>query len=125
MINVLLDSAVSVSLIVIGCVVGAIILVFAAFEFFKFFRREKKHKEPAFTLNQEEFIKNLGGESNIVSYKIVGSRLTVELMDISKVDKASLEKNNFDGIIEMKNKIILVKEDLSKEIKSLDDLKVN
>lgn len=96
-----------------------------------FFTRKNKGKhevveEPkkALTISDDDFFKYLGGKENIINYKLVGSRLTLELKDYSLVDKESLKKENFDGIIEMKNKLILVKEDLSEELKALDNLKL-
>jgi phosphotransferase system IIB component len=69
------------------------------------------------------FISDIGGKDNIISYKSVGSRLSLELKDYSLVDKEALKADNIDGIIEMSNKIVLVKEDLSEELSILESTK--
>jgi len=52
----------------------------------------------------------LGGKENIKSYSLNGSRLTLELIDQSKVDKDGLKKEGVSRVLEMSNKIILVGE---------------
>lgn len=105
----------------------AILLVAFLIIFFSKKGKEKHSSESdtkkVLTIADEDFFKYLGGKENIISYKLIGSRLSLELKDYSLVNKEALKKENFDGIIEMKNKLILVKEDLSEELKALDNLK--
>lgn len=52
----------------------------------------------------------LGGRENIKSYSLNGSRLTLELVDQSKIDKDGLKKEGVSRVLEMSNKVILVGE---------------
>ena len=73
--------------------------------------------------NYEDSMNVINGKDNIISYKLVGSRLSLELKDYSLVDKEALKADNIDGIIEMSNKIVLVKEDLSEDLSILESTK--
>ena len=115
--------------IVIVAIIGCLFLAFCIVFLSKKIKSKKsntlKNQDKKLTVSDDEFFRLIGGKENIIKYKLVGSRLTLELKDNSKVDKEGLKKEKFDGIIEMKNKIVLVKEDLSTELKALDDLKLN
>lgn len=115
---------IQITWILIIAILAIVIIVFFCLHFFKKKTKVKEDKKPL-TITNDDFFKYLGGKENIISYKLVGSRLSLELKDYSIVNKEALKKENFDGIIEMKNKLILVKEDLSEELKALDNLKTN
>ncbi len=115
---------IQITWIVIIAILAIVIIVFFCLHFFKKKPKVNDDKKPL-TISNDDFFKYLGGKDNIISYKLVGSRLSLELKDYSLVNKEALKKENFDGIIEMKNKLILVKEDLSEELKALDNLKAN
>lgn len=115
--------------IVVVAIIGCLFLAFGIVFLSKYIKKHKsetnKKSEKSLTISDDEFFTLIGGQENVINYKLVGSRLTLELKDYSLVNKEGLKKENFDGIIEMKNKIILVKEDLSEELKALDNLKLN
>ena len=128
MINFLQMDPIQLSIIVIIAVIAGLFLAFTIIVTTKKVKNKKKQiaaqNDKALKISDDEFFKLIGGVDNVISYKLVGSRLTLELKDYTKVDKEGLKKEKFDGIVEMKNKIILVKEDLSKELKALDNLKL-
>lgn len=114
--------------ILIVAIIGVLLIVFISIAASRYIKKAKKNKESdskKLNLSDDEFFSLIGGKDNVISYRLVGSRLTLELKDKSLVNKEGLKNEKFDGIIEMTNKIILVKEDLSKELKALDDLKLN
>ena len=117
-----------VTWIVVVVIVAILFITFGIVIVSKHAKKNKSaNKDSAKSLNisDDEFFLLIGGKDNVISYKLVGSRLTLELKDYSLVNKEGLKKENFDGIIEMKNKIVLVKEDLSEELKALDSLKLD
>ena len=122
MINVLLE--IWENALIYGAI-GAVLALTSSIIFAIIRKKKTKQKEPKKTLavSEDVFISHIGGEENIISYKLVGSRLTLELKDYSKVDKEALKADNIEGIIEMSNKIVLVKEDLSEELKILESTK--
>lgn len=128
MINFLQMDPIQLSIIVIIAVIAGLFLAFTIIVTTKKVKNKKKQiaaqNDKALKISDDEFFKLIGGVDNVISYKLVGSRLTLELKDYTKVDKGGLKKEKFDGIVEMKNKIFLVKEDLSKELKALDNLKL-
>lgn len=114
--------------IVVVAIVAILFITFGIVIVSKHAKKNKStNKDSAKSLNisDDEFFLLIGGKDNVINYKLVGSRLTLELKDYSLVNKEGLKKENFDGIIEMKNKIVLVKEDLSEELKALDSLKLD
>lgn len=128
MINFLQMDPIQLSIIVIIAVITGLFLTFTIIVTTKKVQNKKKEtaaqNEKSLKISDDDFFKLIGGVDNVISYKLVGSRLTLELKDYTKVDKEGLKKEKFDGIVEMKNKMILVKEDLSKELKALDNLKL-
>ena len=73
------------------------------------------HKKKQITSAKEEIhvdnsiiIEALGGNDNIKSHSINGSRIVLELNDYSKVDEKVLNDNGVASIIKMSNKITLV-----------------
>ncbi len=108
-----------------GLIGLGIMLVFSLILALFIIRKKKKPVKEKKTLavSEDVFISHIGGKDNIISYKLVGSRLSLELKDYSLVDKEALKADNIEGIIEMSNKIVLVKEDLSEELKILESTK--
>lgn len=107
-----------------GLIGLGIMLVFSLILALFIIRKKKPVKEKkTLAVSEDVFISHIGGKENIISYKLVGSRLSLELKDYSLVDKEALKADNIEGIIEMSNKIVLVKEDLSEELKILESTK--
>ena len=82
----------------------------------------KKKSKPAPKKKAEptEYFASLGGEENIVSYALKGSRIEICLKDYSLLDKEKLKEAGVDGFILMSNKLTLViKGDASNVYKAL------
>ena len=76
--------------------------------------RKKEGKK--ISLKDKEKVKSayfeaLGGEENLVSKSIEGSRIKLELKDYSLVDKEKIKEAGVDGFIQMSNKLYLVVKD--------------
>ena len=112
--NFLIYGSIGVAVVIVVALVLAFVL-----------RKKKKpvREKKTLAVSEDVFISHIGGKDNIISYKLVGSRLSLELKDYSLVDKEALKADNIDGIIEMSNKIVLVKEDLSEELSILESTK--
>ncbi len=105
--------------------IGVVAVIIFGLIFALIFRKKKKpvREKKTLSVSEDVFLSHIGGKENIISYKLVGSRLSLELKDYSLVNKEALKADNIDGIIEMSNKIVLVKEDLSEELKILESTK--
>ena len=68
---------------------------------------------------EEQLIKYIGGEDNVVSHSINRSRIVLVLKDYSLVDEDKLKSCGVESIIKMSNKITLVSNDASAIYKSL------
>jgi phosphotransferase system IIB component len=78
------------------------------------------------TISEEDhatIVMALGGDENIKEHSINGTRLTLVLVDYSKVNKEELKKYGVERTLEMSNKLILVGKKLDNLNKSLDDIK--
>lgn len=128
MINILDSNPIMITWITIIAIIAVLLIIFLIIVFTKKHNKlinEQNMQNKKLNISDESFFKLLGGKDNIINFKLVGSRLTLELKDIKIVDKEGLKAAKFEGIIEMQNKIVLVKEDLSQELRALDDLKIN
>ena len=65
------------------------------------------------------WLENLGGKENISNVESKGSRLSLTLIDVSKINEEKLKELGVSSIIKMSNKIILVVEDNAKKIEDL------
>lgn len=95
-------------------VVTLIIIVLLIFFFLS--KSKKKNKDNPVRGDRNEYISSLGGEDNLVDYKLVGSRIEVHLKDYSKLDKEKLKSAGVDGFILMSNKLTLVLKGDAKEV---------
>ena len=68
---------------------------------------------------EEQLIKYIGGEDNVISHSINRSRIVLVLKDYSLVDEDKLKSCGVESIIKMSNKITLVSNDSSAIYKSL------
>ncbi len=128
MINILDSNPIMITWITIIAIIAVLLIIFLIIVFTKKHNKlinEQNKQNKKLNISDESFFKLLGGKDNIINFKLVGSRLTLELKDIKIVDKEGLKAAKFEGIIEMQNKIVLVKEDLSQELRALDELKIN
>lgn len=75
---------------------------------------EEKPKPP--TIAKDDFLALLGGEENITSHTLNGSRLSVVLVDKSLADVETLKTHGVDRVIVMEQKLVLL---VNKEISQL------
>lgn len=73
-------------------------------------KKVKKNPIPTISLDEDEWVKALGGQDNIVEAKAMGSRLTLTLKDDSLIDNETLKKLGVQSIMKMSNKLVLVVE---------------
>lgn len=77
-----------------------------------FFVVPRLHKEAPeiveSSVNKDAFYALLGGEDNIKTISLKGSRLSVELFDLGRADLEALKKHGVDRVIVMQNKLVLL-----------------
>jgi len=75
-------------------------------------------------INYNKLVELLGGKDNIISTKNNMSRFIVILKDVSKADKAGIQKLGARGIVEIDNELKIVLGKDSKSLKKyIDELK--
>lgn len=87
--------------------VVALILVVALAILLPYFLKKGKGKKGKIA-SKGEYLSALGGEENVLSKELKGSRIVLWLADYSKVDKQKLLEVGVDGFIEMEDKLTLV-----------------
>lgn len=87
--------------------VVALILVVALAILLPYFLKKGKGKKGKIA-SKGEYLSALGGEENVLSKELKGSRIVLRLADYSKVDKQKLLEAGVDGFIEMEDKLTLV-----------------
>ena len=87
--------------------VAALILLVALAILLPYFLRKKKGGK-AKVASKGEYLSALGGEENVLSKELKGSRIVLHLADFSKVDRQKLLEAGVDGFIEMEDKLTLV-----------------
>ncbi len=95
-------------------VVGLIVLVLTLI--FLLHRHNKMVQAKQSRGSKSEYLSSFGGEDNLISYKLVGSRIEVALKDYDKLDKEKLKSAGVDGFILMSNKLTLVLKGDAKEV---------
>ena len=108
--------ALPISFIVAGVVFLTVLVLFII----AMVKRKKEAKELAPVTKKydaaEAIIKALGGEANIVSKSLNGSRIALVLNDYTLIDEEALNNNGVDSLIRMSNKLTLVSKDNSDKI---------
>ena len=87
--------------------VVALILVVALAILLPYFLKKGKGKKGKIA-SKGEYLSALGGEENVLSRELKGSRIVLRLADYSKVDRQKLLEVGVDGFIEMEDKLTLV-----------------
>lgn len=87
-------------------VVGLILVVALAI-LLPYFLKKGKGKKGKIA-SKGEYLSALGGEENVLSKELKGSRIVLHLADYSKVDRQKLLEVGVDGFIEMEDKLTLV-----------------
>lgn len=105
-------------IIILICVIVLVIalIIFSIFIFNKISLKKKKKLEESQATKIIEF---LGGKENISSLSAKGSRLSISLIDQSKLKEEELKKLGVSSIIYMSNKIILVVGSISLDIENI------
>ena len=85
----------------------ALILVVALAILLPYFLKKGKGKKGKIA-SKGEYLSALGGEENVLSKELKGSRIVLRLADYSKVDRQKLLEVGVDGFIEMEDKLTLV-----------------
>ena len=89
-------------------VAGVIVLIVAIALVSALLKRSKDTDVPKRAMDASTYLEALGGEENVLSHKVVRSRIVLELKDYSLVDKEKLKEAGVDGFIMMSNKLTLV-----------------
>lgn len=89
-------------------VAGVVLITVLVFVFLALKRRKATPKIEEVKVDSSGIKAALGGEDNIVSHSINGSRIVIELKDYSLVNEKSLNELGVASIIKMSNKITLV-----------------
>lgn len=87
--------------------VVALILIVALAILLPYFLKKGKGKKGKIA-SKGEYLSALGGEENVLSKELKGSRIVLRLADYSKVDRQKLLEVGVDGFIEMEDKLTLV-----------------
>lgn len=78
--------------------------------------KKKKTNEPKIA-EKSQWVEALGGSENIKNTEAYGSRLVVNLVDKTKMNKDTLKSLGVSNIIEMSDKVTLVLEDHAEQVK--------
>ena len=81
-------------------------------------------KKKDYKIEVNKLVDYLGGKNNIITYECNKSRFTVQLKDITLVNKESIQKLGAQGIVEIDNQLkIILGSSANKLKKYIDDLK--
>ncbi len=70
--------------------------------------RKRKEVIPEKVISKSEYISALGGEENILSKELRGSRIVLVLKDYEKLDRQKIKEAGVDGFIMMSDRLTLV-----------------
>jgi len=104
-----------IALIFVGLIVLSVTLIYLS-------GIKKKSTTPVKIIDKNAYLIALGGAENILSKKLVGSRIVLVLKDNKKIDRAKLKEAGVDSFVEMSDKLTLViKDGAEKVYKTLFD----
>lgn len=82
--------------------------------------KKKKAKPAEKKVNASMYMEALGGEDNVISKELRGSRIALVLKDYKAIDEAKLKEAGVDAIVMMSDKLTLVvKENAPKVFETL------
>lgn len=110
----LLSNLYWIVLIALALLVGAVYLV----DFLIVRKRKSLSSDKKKIAPRGDYLLSLGGEANIVSHKLTGSRIVLVLVDQSKIDREALKKTGITGFIEKSDQLTLVAKN-AKDVYSL------
>lgn len=100
----LLSNLYWIVLVALALLVGAVYLV----DFLIVRKRKSLSSDKKKIAPRGDYLLSLGGEANIVSHKLTGSRIVLVLVDQSKIDREALKKTGITGFIEKSDQLTLV-----------------
>ncbi len=100
----LLSNLYWIVLVALALLVGAVYLV----DFLIVRKRKSLSSDKKKIAPRGDYLLSLGGEANIVSHRLVGSRIVLVLVDQSKIDREALKKTGITGFIEKSDQLTLV-----------------
>ena len=81
-------------------------------------------KRKDFKLEANKLVMLLGGKDNVIDYEFNKSRFIVNLKDVSKANKESIQRMGAQGIVEIDNQLKIILGDNAKQIKKhINDLR--
>lgn len=110
----LLSNLYWIVLVALALLVGAVYLV----DFLIVRKRKSLSSDKKKIAPRGDYLLSLGGEANIVSHRLVGSRIVLVLVDQSKIDREALKKTGITGFIEKSDQLTLVAKN-AKDVYSL------
>lgn len=110
----LLSNLYWIVLVVLALLVGVVYLV----DFLIVRKRKSLSSDKKKIAPRGDYLLSLGGEANIVSHRLVGSRIVLVLVDQSKIDREALKKTGITGFIEKSDQLTLVAKN-AKDVYSL------
>ena len=110
----LLSNLYWIVLVALVLLVGAVYLV----DFLIVRKRKSLSSDKKKIAPRGDYLLSLGGEANIVSHRLVGSRIVLVLVDQSKIDREALKKTGITGFIEKSDQLTLVAKN-AKDVYSL------
>lgn len=98
---------------IIAVVVLAGVGLYFLFDYLHQKRKDAKKKPLP---NRNLYLSSLGGEENVLSHELMGSRIVLRLKDYSRINKSQLEQAGVTGFIEKSDKLTLVIKDDSERV---------
>lgn len=95
---------------------GVILLLLLYYLIDKLLSERKAKKEAIPTIDEGKYLLALGGDENIISHELVGSRIVLTLRSYQAVDKVLLREAGVAGFIEKSDKLTLVIKDNAAEV---------
>ncbi|MCQ2742164.1 MAG: hypothetical protein MJ239_02555 [Bacilli bacterium] len=100
--------------------VAALIVIVVGAIFLSGAIKKKNAKPEAKPVNASMYMEALGGEDNVISKELRGSRIALVLKDYKAIDEAKLKEAGVDAIVMMSDKLTLVvKENAPKVFETL------
>src|SRR5574344_1923391 len=94
---------------------GVILLLLLYYLIDKLLSERKAKKEAIPTIDEGKYLLALGGDENIISHELAGSRIVLTLRSYQAVDKVLLREAGVAGFIEKSDKLTLVIKDNAAE----------
>lgn len=103
------NNALWMALVLVGIIAIVVVLILVL-------GRKKKNKQPKIAA-KSEWVEALGGSENICTSEAFGSRLSLKLVDKTKINREKLTTLGVTSVIEMSEKITLLLEDKAELVK--------